>query len=105
MAGREALSKEPVQSMEPPTVWTLGNPPMTEREVSLAMRNVPPTSVSSGKEVLVKLVQLTKERELPTVVKFGAEMVVSDESKNPKLLVTFARPSKLMPAMLRNDAF
>jgi hypothetical protein len=54
---------------------------------------------------LVKLVQLTKERELPTVVKFGAEMEVMDESKNPKLLVTFWRPSKLMPAMLRNDAF
>lgn len=55
--------------------------------------------------MFVKLVQLTKERELPTLVKFGAEMVGMEESKNPKLLVTFARASKLMAAMLRNEAF
>jgi hypothetical protein len=81
------------------------NPPMVVREVSLAMRKVPPISVSWGNEVFVKLVQLTKERELPTVVKFGAEILGREESKNPKLLVTFARASKLMAAMLRNDAF
>jgi len=35
------------------------------------------------------------ERVLPTMFKLGAEIVVIDESKNPKLLVTFARLSKL----------
>lgn len=62
----------------------------------LAIRNVPPMVVSSGNDMFVKLEQLTKERELPIVVKFGAEMLGIDESKNPRLLVTFARPSKLM---------
>jgi hypothetical protein len=49
--------------------------------------------------------QLTIERELPIKVKFGAEILVNEESKNPKLLVTFARASKLIDWTLRKEAF
>ena len=62
----------------------------------LAIRNVPPMVVSSGNDILVNSEQLTNERELPMEVKFGAEMLDIDESKNPRSLVTFARPSKVM---------
>jgi hypothetical protein len=62
----------------------------------LAMRKVPPTSVSLGKERLVKEEQLTNERDSPTTVKLGAEIEVREVVKNPKLLVTLLRASKLM---------
>ena len=52
--------------------------------------------VSFGNDIFVKSEQLTNERELPIEVKFGAETLDNDESKNPRSLVTFARPSKLM---------
>ena len=68
------------------------------------MRKVPPTSVSLGKERLDNEVQLTKERDSPTMVKLGAEIAVRVVVKNPKLLVTFLRASKLMDWMLRNEA-
>ena len=68
------------------------------------MRKVPPTWVRLGKERLVNDVQLTKERDSPTMVKLGAEIVVRVVVKNPKLLVTFLRASKLMDWMLRNEA-
>lgn len=60
------------------------------------MRKVPPTSVSLGKERLVKEEQLTNERDSPTTVKLGAEIEVREVVKNPKLLVTLLRESKLM---------
>lgn len=68
------------------------------------MRKVPPTSASLGKERLVNDEQLTKERDSPTSVKFGAEIEVREVVKNPKLLVTLVRASKLMDWMLRKEA-
>lgn len=46
--------------------------------------------------MFVNELQLTNERELPIEVKFGAETEGNEESKNPKLLVTLARASKLI---------
>lgn len=105
MSGREALSKDPVQSMDPPIVVTWLKPPMVVSSVLLAMRNVPPMVVSLGNDVFVNELQLTNERELPIEVKFGAEIEVIEESKNPKLLVTLARALKLIDWMFRKEAF
>lgn len=102
--GREALLKEPVQSIEPPISDTLGNPLMVSRSVLFAMRKVPPMFVSAGKERLVRDEQLTKESELPTEVKLGAEMEVRVVVKKPKLLVTLERALKLMDSMSRKEA-
>ena len=59
----------------------------------------------TGKDKFVKEVQLTKDREEPTNVKFLAEMVLRVVVKKPKLLVTLARASMLMDWMLRKEAF
>lgn len=59
------------------------------RSVLLAMRKVPPISVSLGNEIFVRAVQLSKERELPTRVTFGAEIEGIKESKKPRLEETF----------------
>jgi len=96
MDGREALSKVPVQSMDPPIVSTLPKPPMFLRSVLFAMRNVPPMVVREGKERFDNEEQLTNERELPTSVKLGAETEVNELEKKPKLLETLLRASKLM---------
>jgi len=86
-------------------VATLRNPEISESSVLLAMRKVPPMLVSWGKDMFVKSLQLTKERELPTEVKLGADILGMMESKKPKLLETFWRALKLMEAMFRKDAF
>lgn len=104
ISGREALLNDPVQSMDPPTVETLSKPPMVWRSELFAMRKVPPIWVSWGKDVFVREEQLTKERELPTRVKFGAEMLVRVVVKKPKLLVTLLRLLKLMDWMFRKEA-
>ena len=99
------LSKDPVQSMEPPMVSTLSNPPIFLSAVLLVMRNVPPMDLSLENDMVVNWEQLTNERELPIDVKFGAEILLIEESKNPKLLVTFARASKVTDWTLRKEAF
>src|SRR5579859_4497358 len=105
MEGREALLKLPVQSMDPATVWTLSKPPMVRREVSFAMRKVPPMLVSWGKDKFVRDVQLTKDRELTMEVKLGAEMEVNEVVKKPMSLVTLLRELMLMDWMLRKVMF
>jgi len=105
MAGREALLNDPVQSMEPPTVATLGKPLMIFRELSLATRKVPSIMVSAGNDRLDNVEQLTNDKEEPTRVRFGALIEAIELEKKPRLLETFWRAGKSMDAMLRNDAF
>lgn len=62
-------------------------------------------SVSLGNDTFVNCEQFTNERDCPTEVKFGAEIVCIVESKNPKLCETFWRESKPIDWMFLKVAF